>query len=618
MINSHHNAASSSSHLNRHTEEYSPLWKGHQQPPLGGPVVSRSNLRYSAVSQSNPESPIIDTDVAENRLQDLGRCMDGDPFRSPIPLLYLYVVHALCTFDERMYEFASYFFIMEIFKNTLLPMSIYGFSTTVAGIILSTTVGSFVDTTPRLKAVQSFLLTQKLTTILSALVFWALLTWFDPSSDIHIPAIKSTKTIVAISEPTLSLYQGYSLFTFLVIASGVLKLSALGWSISIERDWIVSLCQSDSEMLTKINVFMKRIDLVCKLVSPLAFATLLTLLQNPGYCSLVIAAWCMCSFCLELVLVRRIWFNSPILRLPRSIRSHRNNNVRTRRDQKHKKANSYSSVVNPLFTTEYNHDEVEPRRDLLSETESEIAQSSTRKIHPSPSLFRRGIHSFQDYAHHVVFLASLSYAIIYINLMSVSGTMIGYLKWRGLTASSIALLKGVCTCSELLGTILMPITSRYIGLIRSGAWSIWFEVVTLTPVLLSIYSDHLPIQAMIFAGMALSRVGVWSFDLVITQIMQEYVESDANNAGIINGWHYSMMSLFELIQFILTMVWSDPQQYFMPCTLSFVCVIVGAAVYSAYAMRMRGHLFHYHRNNLTAHISPAVAVNEQRSEDDSR
>jgi len=39
---------------------------------------------------------------------------------------------------------------MEIFKTTLLPMSLYGFSTTVAGILFSTTVGSLVDSTPRL------------------------------------------------------------------------------------------------------------------------------------------------------------------------------------------------------------------------------------------------------------------------------------------------------------------------------------------------------------------------------------------------------------------------------------------------------------------------------------
>jgi len=78
--------------------------------------------------------------------------------------------------------------------------------------------------------------------------------------------------------------------------------------------------------------------------------------------------------------------------------------------------------------------------------------------------------------------------------------MIGYLQWRGFSAGSIALLKGVCTVAELLGTIVMPILTRYVGLVRAGAWCIWLEVLTLTPVLFSIYSDRLPVQALIFGN----------------------------------------------------------------------------------------------------------------------
>lgn len=125
--------------------------------------------------------------------------------------------------------------------------------------------------------------------------------------------------------------------------------------------------------------------------------------------------------------------------------------------------------------------------------------------------------------------------------------------------------------------------------------------------------------------MALSRVGVWSFDLVITQIMQEYIQSDldfdpdnpnttsttnnGNNAGVINGWHYSLMNLFELAQFFLTIVWSDPQVYYIPCSISFICVVIGAVVYTVHLFRMRGHLFHYHRIVSSVSSSgPTVAV----------
>ncbi|CAO3570518.1 unnamed protein product [Mortierella alpina] len=434
---------------------------------------------------------------------------------------------------------------MEIFKTTLLPMSIFGFSTTVAGILFSTIIGSLVDSRPRLAPVQSFLFIQKVSTILGALGFWVLLTWFDPTSGTS-------------HTGDLSLYEGYSVFTLLILINGVLKLSALGWSISIERDWIVALCRSDSEQLTRINVAMKRIDLVCKLISPLVFAALLAQV-DAAYCSLAMATWCMCTFCMELYLVRRIWAKSPVLWEPRSRHSQLSVTNASKSDGRRR------GSASDLFATR------------------------------SPSVFTKVVSSFQEYTHHIVFLASLSYAIIYINMMSVSGTMIGYLQWRGFTAGSIALLKGVCTASELVGTIAMPILVRYVGLVRGGAWSVWLEVATLTPVLFSIYSDRLPVQIFIFAGMAVSRIGVWSFDLVITQIMQEHIQSDHDNAGLINGWHYSMINLFELAQFVLTMIWSLPDLYFIPCTLSLMCVVIGALVYSGYVVRMRGHLFHYQR-----------------------
>lgn len=73
-----------------------------------------------------------------------------------------------------------------------------------------------------------------MSTVLGCIGFWILLTWFDPSS----------------STTNMTLYQGYTLFALLVLVSAILKLSALGWSISIERDWIVCMCQSDSDLLT--------------------------------------------------------------------------------------------------------------------------------------------------------------------------------------------------------------------------------------------------------------------------------------------------------------------------------------------------------------------------------
>ena len=55
-----------------------------------------------------------------------------------------------------------------------------------------------------------------------------------------------------------------------------------------------------------------------------------------------------------------------------------------------------------------------PNREQYGESGREQQQRSTLS---SRSLVGRGIQSFREYSHHIIFLASLAYAIIYINMM---------------------------------------------------------------------------------------------------------------------------------------------------------------------------------------------------------
>lgn len=68
-------------------------------------------------------------------------------------------------------------------------------------------------------------------------------------------------------------------------------------------------------------------------------------------------------------------------------------------------------------------------------------------------------------------------------------------------------MRALCTFTGLVGTVLLPFAERRVGLIRTGAWSIWFdlgahvyfflakealsyarlEVVTLVPTVLALY-----------------------------------------------------------------------------------------------------------------------------------
>jgi hypothetical protein len=47
---------------------------------------------------------------------------------------------------------------------------------------------------------------------------------------------------------------------------------------------------------------------------------------------------------------------------------------------------------------------------------------------------------------------------------------------------------------------------------------------------------------LLFLGMALSRIGLWAFDLAQTQIIQE--DSPNDQAGLISGFQYSLCNVF--------------------------------------------------------------------------
>lgn len=52
--------------------------------------------------------------------------------------------------------------------------------------------------------------------------------------------------------------------------------------------------------------------------------------------------------------------------------------------------------------------------------------------------------------------------------------MLSYLKTHAFSDAFIAGMRGVCVVAGLIGTFMMPLLERYLGLVRAGSWSIWY------------------------------------------------------------------------------------------------------------------------------------------------
>ncbi|XP_055468865.1 solute carrier family 40 member 1-like [Psammomys obesus] len=90
---------------------------------------------------------------------------------------------------------------------------------------------------------------------------------------------------------------------------------------------------------------------------------------------------------------------------------------------------------------------------------------------------------------------------------------------------------------------------------------------------------------LLFSGVILARIGLWSFDLSVTQLLQENIPEAER--GAVNGVQCSLNYLMDLIHFILVMLAPRPQQFGMLVFLSMLFVGTGHVLYFFYSRRSK-------------------------------
>ncbi|KAK2460103.1 hypothetical protein APHAL10511_007869 [Amanita phalloides] len=161
----------------------------------------------------------------------------------------LFVSHFFSTWNSRVFEFGATLFLATIFPGTLLPTSVYALARSLFAILLSPSVGNYIDDNNRLGVVRLSIVVQRIAVAISCAIFWHMLSMENGSS-------KSVMLIIV---------------TFLACAE---KLASIMNAISVGRDWVVVIAGGNESTLQALNSQMRRIDLFCKLVGPFAISIL--------------------------------------------------------------------------------------------------------------------------------------------------------------------------------------------------------------------------------------------------------------------------------------------------------------------------------------------------------
>ncbi|KAI1868008.1 uncharacterized protein JN550_006496 [Neoarthrinium moseri] len=441
----------------------------------------------------------------------------------------LYTSHFLSTWNSRVFEFGATLFLASIYPDTLLYMSVYALVRSASAILFAQSIGTWIDQGNRLTVVRVSIIGQRLAVAASCAILWIMEQGIG---------VKNARVIA-------------TQFALVVLLACVEKLCSVMNLVSVERDWVVVMTEGNEPLRRVLNARMRRIDLICKLLGPLAISTI-------AVASTLIAIWATLAMNIMSVVIEYVCIAQVYNRIP---------------------------ALRRLQPTVFDEEE-EPQNTHAVQSWLKTVKS---KVLP--------IDSLPFYFAHPAFLPSLSLSLLYLTVLSFSGQMVTYLLSVGYTSLYVGIARTVSTIFELSATWIAPRLMKRIGPVRGGIWSLSWQMICLAGGVGWFFSDfQISGTNSVFAasalaiGVALSRVGLWGYDLCAQTIVQDEVPSD--HRGTFSTVEAAFQNLFELISFATTIVFSRPDQFQWPVVISVVAVYFAGGMYACFVRRRRGHLLH--------------------------
>lgn len=207
--------------------------------------------------------------------------------------------------------------------------------------------------------------------------------------------------------------------------------------ISMERDWLPTLANTSVDAshrvaydLTHLNTIIRRIDMLCKLIAPLAVSTFVAKVGSERLAAVVVAAVSTLSLGPECWGAQKVWDQNSGLRAPkRSV-----DGIATRGDQS--------------------------RPMQLSNTKTQSTRSAPKLygqiVYPVVDSIRAYVADLGYYFYTSVWIPSLCAAIPHASVLTFSGTMLTYLLNAGYSLNTITGAKASGAVFEMASTFVFP------------------------------------------------------------------------------------------------------------------------------------------------------------------
>ncbi|XP_044525643.1 solute carrier family 40 member 1 [Gracilinanus agilis] len=527
----------------------------------------------------------------------------------------LYLGHSLSTWGDRMWHFAVSVFLVELYGNSLLLTAVYGLVVAGSVLVLGAIIGDWVDKNPRLKVAQTSLVVQNVSVIVCGII---LMMVFLHKIDL------------------MTMYNGWiltSCYILIISIANIANLASTATGITIQRDWIVVVAGDDRSKLADMNATIRRIDQLNNILAPMAVGQIMTFGSPVIGCGFI-AGWNLVSMCVEYFLLWKVYQKTPALALKALPKAD---------ETELKQLNLQKDIESKAQEGSHLMGEKDPKK---YEFENEKEPGCASQIAEPFRTFRDG---WISYYNQSVFLAGMGLSFLYMTVLGFDCITTGYAYTQGLSGSVLSLLMAASAITGIMGTVAFTKLRQRCGLVRTGVISGISQMACLTLCVISVFMPGSPLDlsvspfedirtrliqseelrqivpterpetsfstgmhnllnesyptkgypemspkpvslisvSLLFAGVIAARIGLWAFDLTVTQLLQENViESER---GIINGVQNSMNYLLDLIHFIMVILAPNPEAFGLLVLISVSFVVMGHMMYFRYAQKTLGN-----------------------------
>ncbi|KAI1434666.1 Ferroportin1-domain-containing protein [Xylaria sp. CBS 124048] len=517
----------------------------------------------------------------------------------------LYISHTFSTWNARGYEFAAILFTTAAYPNTLEAAALRMIIVYIAMILLSSSVGHWVERSQdRLRTLVSTILCNRASVILGSFLWMLILSQENLLGET--PASAPPRFVLPRNDTLKGI-----IFSAAITLGIIERLSASANLISMERDWVVTVAGPTGHPygLSNLNAVMRRIDLVCKLLSPILVSIIISATGSVRIGVLYTGFTSLISIPIEFISAKRVWNGSPVLQAPKALP--------------------------PSISTPGSASSEEEGRSMR-------IRSLLRGLH-------RYFEGLKMYFTSAVWIPSVALAMLHFNMLTWRATFITYLINIGYSLNVITIARAIGSMFEITSTVITPRGIVYfgrtgqrlnvardesevsllqgerqteelandaqtmVGLQRLGLWGMSSQLITTIPVVLAIWvisaqrnqgdigdfslgkTHQLNIgwSVLLFSFLAFSRLGVWIYDLTTQQITQTLLPKTQRSsfAGVEN----SVINVFEVMGAGAAIAFPRVEQYPWLALASLVSVAMAWCLYSAWVRSQRGHLVHWEK-----------------------